>query len=109
MLSIELRHLGGAVGRTPAGAGATGALRGTFCLFAVGVTPTPQAAGALHARFAEVADALHPYEAGRFLSFTEEATAAAEFYADDVLARLRVVKDAVDPSGVFQANHDIAR
>jgi FAD/FMN-containing dehydrogenase len=109
MLSIELRHLGGAVGRAPAGAGATGALRGTFCLFAVGVTPTPAAAGALRARFAEVVDALRPYEAGRFFSFTEEATAAAGFYADDVLARLRAVKDAVDPSGVFQANHDIAR
>jgi FAD/FMN-containing dehydrogenase len=109
MLSIELRHLGGAAGRVPAGAGATGALRGAFCLFAVGVTPTPEAAGALHARFAQVVEALAPYEAGRFFSFTEEATAASDFYAEDVVARLRAVRDAVDPSGVFQANHDIAR
>lgn len=109
MLSIELRHLGGAVGRAPAGAGATGALRGEFCLFAVGVTPTPEAADALQAHFARVIDAMRPYEAGRFFSFTEEPTAAGDFYADDVLARLRAVKAAVDPSGAFQANHDLAR
>jgi FAD/FMN-containing dehydrogenase len=109
MLSIELRHLGGALGRAPEGAGVTGALAGEFCLFAVGVTPTPEAAGALHARFGQVIAALAPWESGRFFSFTEEATTAADFYAEDPLGRLRAVKAAVDPSGLFQANHDINR
>jgi len=109
MLNIELRHLGGALGRVPDGAGAAGALAGEFCLFAVGVTPTPEAAGALRAHFGAVVQALAPYEAGRFFSFTEEATPATAFFHDDVVARLRAVKAAVDPSGVFQANHDIAR
>jgi hypothetical protein len=109
MLSIELRHLGGALGRAPEGAGVTGALNGEFCLFAVGVTPTPEAAGALHARFGEVVAALAPNETGRFFSFTEEATTAADFYAEPPLGRLRAVKAAVDPSGLFQANHDINR
>jgi FAD/FMN-containing dehydrogenase len=109
MLSIELRHLGGALGRVPDGAGATGALRGEFCLFAVGVTPSPEAGAALHARLGEVVEAFARYEAGRFFSFTEEATAASDFFTDATLARLRAVKAAVDPAGVFQANHDINR
>ena len=47
------------------GAGATGALPGQFCLFAVGVTATPELGAALHARFAQVVDGV-PVEGARY-------------------------------------------
>ena len=54
-------------------------------------------------------EAFAPYATGRFFSFTEEATPAAQFFAAERLARLRAVRAAVDPAGVFQANHDLDR
>jgi hypothetical protein len=39
LLSVELRHLGGAVAERPADAGAVGHLEAEFLMFAVGVTP----------------------------------------------------------------------
>jgi hypothetical protein len=39
LLSVELRHLGGAVARTGEGHGALATLEGDFALFAVGIAP----------------------------------------------------------------------
>src|SRR3954464_1085454 len=41
-LSGELRHLGGAVGRAPAGHGATGTIDAGFALYGVGMAMTPE-------------------------------------------------------------------
>jgi FAD/FMN-containing dehydrogenase len=108
MLSIELRHLGGALGRSAAGHGALAQLEGAFCLFAIGVTPDEAAAAALHAHFARVTEALAPYECGRYLNFTEQAVGVDAFFDAPTLRRLRAVKAAVDPTDLFHANHQIA-
>ena len=47
LLSVELRHLGGAVGRAPEGHGALAALEGDFALFAVGIAPHPATVAAM--------------------------------------------------------------
>ena len=83
-------------------------LAGSFCSFAVGVTPDANAAAALHERFALVGEALAPYDAGRYLNFTDTGTDVSRAFAPSTCSRLAQVKRDVDPAGMFHANHQIA-
>ena len=74
MLSVELRHLGGALGRAPEGHGALATLEGDFALFAVGIAPHPEAAAAIKAHLDVIEGAICEWDAGRrYLNFTESA------------------------------------
>ena len=74
LLSVELRHLGGAVGRAPEGHGALATLEGDFALFAVGIAPHADAAAAIKAHLDVVEGAICEWDAGRrYLNFTESA------------------------------------
>jgi hypothetical protein len=104
----ELRHLGGALGRIPDGAGAIGRFDGEFLAFAVGITMGPETIApvkdALDAFFASLA----AYDTGaRYLNFVEEPADAARFYAEDAYLRLRELRAAVDPDQRMVGNHPI--
>ncbi len=59
-------------------------------------------------RLAALAAALSPYDTGRrYANFAERPTDASRFYATEAYRRLRAVKAAADPDGVFRANHPI--
>jgi hypothetical protein len=110
LLSVELRHLGGALRRRAADAGAFGTLDAAFSLVAAGMAPEPAAAQAARARIGQVKEALAPWRASRdFLNFQDKGQDAAKFFAPKVLERLRHVKQAYDPANVFQANHPVSR
>ncbi|HZB75593.1 MAG TPA: FAD-binding oxidoreductase [Solirubrobacteraceae bacterium] len=104
----ELRHLGGAVGRRPAGAGALGALEGEYLVFAGGAVMAPEMESAVEAGLAAFIDGLAPWVNGRlYLNLAESATDPVEFFGEETYARLRAVRAAVDPDGVMVANHAI--
>ena len=108
ILSTEIRHLGG-VAATPApGAGVMSHVAGKFLTAAIGVPFDDAMAEAIHRHFAVYADAVAPYAgARRYLNFIESATDTSVGYAPDAYRRLRALKAAVDPDGLFQANHAI--
>jgi FAD/FMN-containing dehydrogenase len=109
LLSVELRHLGGAVGRTGEGHGALATLEGDFALFAVGIAPHPDAAAAVKAQLDVVAGAVCEWDAGRrYLNFTESAVDTRRAYSGPAYRRLQAVKTLVDPDDLFRANHAIA-
>jgi FAD/FMN-containing dehydrogenase len=55
-----------------------------------------------------IGEALAPYDTGRqYLNFTERPTDPARFYRPETYARLRAVRQRVDPDEVFRANHPI--
>jgi FAD/FMN-containing dehydrogenase len=109
LLAVELRQLGGAIGVPPADHGALPKLGGEFALFAVGMAPDPAAAAAVEAYIDAVRCAMDPWDAGRrYLNFTERPTDARAFFPDATLERLRAVKDAYDPAGVFLSNHPVS-
>ena len=109
LLSVELRHLGGAVGRAPEGHGALAALEGDFALFAVGIAPHPEAVAAIKAHLDVVEGAICEWDAGRrYLNFTESAVDTRRAYSGPAYRRLQAVKTLVDPDDVFRANHPIA-
>ncbi len=108
LLSVEVRHVGGALGRVPDGAGALGRLDGDFLLFAIGMLMPPATAEALHAGVAGVVGAMAPWGRERsFLSFTEIATDTRGMFEPEAHRRLCEIRGRVDPDGLLVANHPI--
>jgi FAD/FMN-containing dehydrogenase len=107
LVSVELRHTGGALARSGSDHGAAATMPGSYASFAVGIAAGPELTAKAEADLARFKAATAPYVAGRYLNFVEERTEAESFFAAEVAARLRAVKDAYDPERLFQANHEI--
>ncbi|HKP20652.1 MAG TPA: FAD-binding oxidoreductase [Thermoleophilaceae bacterium] len=108
LASVELRSLGGALGRRPEGAGARAMLQGDYAMFAVGGVMSPEAKPVVQAQADGIAAALAPWDAGaRYANFEEHSTDARLFYDEDTFRLLRALRTQWDPSGMFLANHEI--
>ncbi|MDG4811131.1 FAD-binding oxidoreductase [Micromonospora sp. WMMD1120] len=108
---IELRHLGGALRRTPAGAGAAGLRDAEFVLWVVTVGD-PDTTGPAVRWTSEFFDRLQPWAVeGKHLNFigredqSQEAVRAA--YPAATFARLVRAKATYDLANVFRLNHNI--
>ncbi|MFN8203578.1 MAG: FAD-binding protein [Solirubrobacteraceae bacterium] len=109
LLSVELRQLGGACAQAPAGAGVTGAVPGSFVLYAVGVPATPELAAAIPARVAAVEAAMRPWSTGhRTLNFTEQDAPATELFEPVAYERLVRARRRWDPERRFLASPEIS-
>ncbi len=108
LVSVEIRHGGGALSRAEKGAGAVATLPGEYVSFAVGMAIDEPTAAKAEADLARVAAATRPYEAGSYLNFTERTTPAEAFFEPAVAERLLAAKRAYDPTHLFQANHELA-
>ncbi len=108
LFGVELRQLGGALGRRQAGAGALELLAGDFALFAFTIAPTAEIAAAGQAEADRVSLAMAPWATGgQYLNFAESRVPTRMGYGDAAYARLRAVRAAYDPSGLMAANHPI--
>ena len=107
LVSLEVRHLGGAAGRPEPGHGALSAVDARYLLFAVGVAADEEMKLAVNRRVEDVQSALAPWDAGRLLTFTERGTDPARMFGDEAYGRLRQVKAKYDPDNLIQANHEI--
>jgi hypothetical protein len=108
LLTLELRHIGGALAVAAPGNGALASLAGRFLYFAAGIAPTPEAKLAVERDVDLVQAALAPCDAGlTFLNFMERPTEPHRFFPPDVLQRLREIKKRVDPDDRLQANHPV--
>jgi len=106
-LTVDLRQLGGAAGRSVPGGGVVDHFSGEYLLFAVGMAPTPEIAAQVHEAATGMVTALQPYSAPRdYLNFRERAVDPASIWGSD-LVKLRAIRAAVDPSGILRANHCI--
>jgi len=110
LLMGELRQLGGALARSAPDHGAADTFDGSYAMFNVGMTPTPEIAAAVARALPVMRKAMAPYEGGRqYLNFAEQkGTDVRGFYSADTYERLRSVKATYDPDEVFRANHAIS-
>jgi FAD/FMN-containing dehydrogenase len=110
LLLAELRQLGGALGRPHEGAGVLTHLEAEFVSFALAVAATPEMADQGHADATRFTDALRPFANGRhYLNFAENPVDVNTAYRPEAWTQLKGVRSAVDPHGLFAANHPIPR
>ena len=110
LMMAELRQLGGALARPGVGSGAISHLDGQFLAFGGGPVMSPETALQVGADAAAFARALAPWAGGRtYLNFAEDAVDARQGYDELTWRRLVGIRSAVDPHGVFAANHQIPR
>ena len=107
LLSAEIRHLGGALGRHSAQHGALSALDAAFAVFAVGMAGDPAGRAAVEHQLDVLTEALHPWDAGTtYFNFAERP--GRRIHPEHVEHRLRRVKAQYDASGLLRSNHPIA-
>ena len=104
---VELRQLGGALGRRPPGAGARATLPGTLNLLALGVSEDEASEASVRAYLEALDRAVAPYHIGDYANFVMKPTDASRFFDADTWSRLRQVKARHDPSDLFKGNHHI--
>jgi len=110
LLMAELRQLGGAVSRPHPGAGALPRLEGQFLVFAAAIAATPEMEAQGYADALALTEAMKPYANGRsYLNFAEKPVDVSASYSADTWRRLAGIRSAVDPQGVFLANHPVPR
>ena len=109
LLSVEIRHIGGAAAREPEGAGAIGSIEAPFVLFGVGIPMSPEVGAAIEVTLDGITEAMAPYVASqRYFNFAERPADPATFYgSDERYERLCQIKATVDPDGMFRGNHAI--
>jgi hypothetical protein len=104
---VELRQLGGALGRETPGAGARATLPGALSLVALGVPQDEASDKAVRTYLASLDRAVLPYRVGDYANFVMEPTDASRFFDADTWARLRQVKALYDRTDLFKGNHHI--
>lgn len=106
LVSVEIRHLGGALRDPIPDPGAAGTLDAEGLLYATAPATSPEAGADILAVQRDVAQRLAPFSGDRdtILTFAERETTRGAFAAG-VEARLRAITDARDPEGLFVANH----
>lgn len=108
LVAVNVRQLGGAVSRPAAGGGALDHLAEPFAVYAAGIAPTSDAAGAVRRQLDGLAAAFAPSRAARdFTNFAERPGTTARLYPPETYARLQEVKRAYDPGGRFLAAHTV--
>jgi hypothetical protein len=109
LLTVDLRHLGGALGRPDPRGGLVDHLPGRFLLYAVGIAPTPEAAAAVKVDVTALTEALRPWcSPVDYLNFREVCVEPGRLYPDERLSRARALCDWVDPAGLLVANHPLS-
>jgi FAD/FMN-containing dehydrogenase len=107
LISVELRHCGGALSRTPEGAGVLATFPGSFLAFGVNFVPMPEMMAPTRAWLGAFMAALQPYDAGIYLNFAEERFEMTKAFPLETVDRLREVKQRYDPDDLFNSNHPI--
>jgi FAD binding domain/Berberine and berberine like len=109
LLSLEVRHLGGALAERSTEHGAVDAFDARFGMFAVGMVMGPEMGTAVEAHVRVIQSALEPWNAGRtYLNFAERRVDGEYLFGAATYRRLQEIKAQYDPADVIRSNHPIA-
>ena len=108
MLSVEVRHLGGELGRIRPECGAVGSIEAEYALFAVGIAPTPEAKAAVDAHIEVLRQPMSPWQARHmYMNFAESNRDPSSFWSSDSYDRLCRIKAQVDPADIIRSSHPV--
>jgi FAD binding domain len=106
--TIEIRHLGGALGRDADRGGPQTRVDAKYLIFAGGVTPTPEQGDAVRTHLRALKDALSPWRAGYdYYNFVETPAEAEVVLPPVSYQRLREIKATYDPDQAIISVHPV--
>jgi hypothetical protein len=107
LVSVEVRHLGGALASAPDHAGALSHIAAPYVLNAVGMAHDPQHRQATETALTRTVDAIQPWTAGHYLNFVERSTGSV--FDEATTGRLAAIKASIDPAGRFRLRTGVTR
>jgi FAD binding domain/Berberine and berberine like len=108
LLTVELRHLGGELGRAHPAHGALSSIDAQYSMYAAGMVPVPELEGPVRAHVRAVKAALAPWAASHtYLNFAETQGDPASFWSEQAYKRLRRIKATVDRDNLIRSNHPV--
>ena len=108
LLSVEVRHLEGALGRPDPNGGVLSHLGAPYVVYAVGVVTSPDAAAAIDERVDAVRTAAGAWlSRSAYFNFAERSVDPSSLYPDGAYERLAEIRAALDPDGLFRAKHAV--
>jgi FAD/FMN-containing dehydrogenase len=108
ILSVEVRHLEGALGRPDPNGGVLSHFEAPYAMYSVAMAPSPAMVPAIDGRIAEVRGAAGPWlSRSTYFNFAERKADASTLYPRGNYERLVEIRAEVDPDGVFRAKHAI--
>ena len=108
LISVEVRHLEGALGRPDPNGGVLSHLEAPYAMYSIGVAPVPAAAQAVQERIAAIRSAAAPWlSRSTYFNFAEGAVEGGSLYPAGTYERLTEIRAELDPDGVFRAKHAI--
>ena len=108
LLTVELRHLGGALARHTTGGGAHPQMDARYVMFAGGIAAAPEIGHAVRAHLRAIKDALTPWRAAYdYYNFAETPTGADAVLPREAHRRLRGIKRSYDPDEVIVSAHPV--
>ncbi len=107
LISVEIRHLGGALSRAGEGHGALARMPGEYLLFGVGATPTAAEVAGVRAGLTAMKAPLLHLASGTYYNFSERPTDPSLHYPPETYAKLQRIRSHIDPDNVIRANHAI--
>ncbi|HEV2255123.1 MAG TPA: FAD-dependent oxidoreductase [Streptosporangiaceae bacterium] len=108
LASIEVRHLGGALGRPASDAGAQPTIDASYAMFAAGFTPTPELAATVRGHAQTVKDALTPWHVSYdYYNFEETPAPASAVLPPASYHRLQKIKASYDPDQAIISAHPV--
>jgi FAD binding domain len=109
LVSAEIRHLGGALGRPDPRGGSLTHLDAAYVMLGIGVPMTHELGEAIEDRLNRLGEAMEPWAAqGGYFNFAERPCNANTILPAEVCARLAEVKRHWDPEGTIVAAHPAA-
>jgi FAD/FMN-containing dehydrogenase len=108
LLSVELRHLGGALETDRWGSGTVSLREAQFAMFAVGITPDAAAVQITSNHVDVLQRVLARWDTGRmYLNFAERPRLGDSLFGKQTHRRLRELKARHDPEDLIRANHPV--
>ena len=108
LLSLEIRHLDGALGRPDPNGGVLSHFEASYALYAVGAPMGPVTRDAIESRIGEVRAASAPWVSrSTYFNFADGDVDASDFYPSGAFGRLAAIRAELDPDALFRARHTI--
>ena len=107
LLSVEVRHLEGALGRPDPNGGVLSHFEAPYVMYSVAMAPSPAAVPAIDGRIAEIRPRPGRGSRAARTSTSPSKADASTLFPGGNYERLVEIRAEVDPDGVFRAKHPI--